>query len=105
MVKNLAGLRKTWVRFLGQEDALEKEMKTHFSILPGEFLGQRSLAGYHPQGCKESDTTEQLTLQKHSLYKKSLTKLFLKRKNRKVGRTEVIAFTSLQDLRAPGQNA
>ena len=27
-------------------------------ILPGEFHGQRSLAGYSPQGRKESDTTE-----------------------------------------------
>ena len=30
-------------------------------FLPGESLGQRSLAGYSPWGCKESDTTEQLT--------------------------------------------
>ena len=30
-------------------------------FLPGEFHGQRSLAGYSPWGCKESDTTEQLT--------------------------------------------
>ena len=27
----------------------------------GEFHGQRSLAGYSPWGCKELDTTEQLT--------------------------------------------
>ena len=27
-------------------------------FLPGESHGQRSLAGYRPQGCKESDTTE-----------------------------------------------
>ena len=27
-------------------------------FLPGEFLGQRSLVGYSPQGHKESDTTE-----------------------------------------------
>ena len=27
-------------------------------FLPGESHGQRSLAGYHPLGCKESDTTE-----------------------------------------------
>ena len=27
-------------------------------FLPGEFYGQRSLAGYSPQGCKELDTTE-----------------------------------------------
>ena len=27
-------------------------------FLPGESHGQRSLAGYNPRGCKESDTTE-----------------------------------------------
>ena len=27
-------------------------------FLPGESRGQRSLAGYHPWGCKESDMTE-----------------------------------------------
>ena len=27
-------------------------------FLPGESLGQRSLAGYSPWGCKESDMTE-----------------------------------------------
>ena len=31
-------------------------------FLSGEFHGQRSLAGYSPWGCKESDVTEQLTL-------------------------------------------
>ena len=30
-------------------------------FLPGESHGQRSLAGYSPWGCKESDTTERLT--------------------------------------------
>ena len=29
-------------------------------FLPGEFHGQRSLVGYSPQGCKESDTIEQI---------------------------------------------
>ena len=32
---------------------------------PGEFHGQRSLAGYSPQGRKESDTAEQLSLRAH----------------------------------------
>ena len=32
---------------------------------PGESHGQRSLAGHSPWGCKESDTTEQLTLPLH----------------------------------------
>ena len=27
-------------------------------FLPREFHGQRSLTGYSPRGCKESDTTE-----------------------------------------------
>ena len=27
-------------------------------FLPGESHGQKSLTGYSPQGCKESDTTE-----------------------------------------------
>ena len=27
-------------------------------FLPGESHGHRSLEGYSPQGCKESDTTE-----------------------------------------------
>ena len=30
--------------------------------LPGEFPGQRSLGGYSPWGCKESDTTELIIL-------------------------------------------
>ena len=30
--------------------------------LPGESLGERSLVGYSPWGCKESDTIEQLSL-------------------------------------------
>ena len=32
-VKNLPAMQKTWVQFLSQEDPLEKEMATHFSIL------------------------------------------------------------------------
>ena len=35
-------------------------------FLPGESHGQRSLAGYSPQGRKESDTTERLHTHFHS---------------------------------------
>ena len=31
------------------------------ALLPGEFYGQRSLAGSSPWSCKESDSIEQLT--------------------------------------------
>ena len=30
-------MQETWVRSLGQEDPLEKEMTTHFSILAWEI--------------------------------------------------------------------
>ena len=32
-VKHLPAMQETWVRFLGQEDPLEKEMATHSSTL------------------------------------------------------------------------
>ena len=56
-VKCLPTVWETWVQSLAQEDLLEKEMATHSH-------GSRSLVGYSPWGCKESDTTEWL----HSLH-------------------------------------
>ena len=58
LVKNLPAVQETWVQFLDQEDPLEKGMQPTPVFLPGEFHGQRSLAGYSPWDCKESDTTE-----------------------------------------------
>ena len=37
LVKNLPARQETQVRLLGQEDPLEKEMTTHFSILAWEI--------------------------------------------------------------------
>ena len=49
-------MQDTWVRSLGWENPLEKEMKTHSSIaweyLPGKFRGQRTLEGHSSQGQK-----------------------------------------------------
>ena len=45
-----------------QEDPLIREWLPTPVFLPGEFHGQRRLAGYRPCGGKELDTTEQLTL-------------------------------------------
>ena len=52
-VKNLPAMQETQIRSLDQEDS------------PGEFHGQRSLAGYNPWGHKESNATERLT---HSFF-------------------------------------
>ena len=46
---------------MGREDPLEKEMATHSSILGLENSMGRG-AWYSPEGLKESDTTERLTL-------------------------------------------
>ena len=61
-VKYLPAMLETWVQSLGLEDPLEKERQPTPVFLPGEFHGQRSLAGYSPLGHKELDMTEQLTL-------------------------------------------
>ena len=61
MVKNLPAVWETWVRSLRWEDPLENRMGSTPVFLPEEFHGQRSLVGYSPWGCKESDMTEQLT--------------------------------------------
>ena len=43
-------MQEMWVRPLGWEDPLEKEMATHSSFLPGKSHEQRSLAGYSSLG-------------------------------------------------------
>ena len=60
MVKNPPANAGDPVRSLGRGDPLEEGMATHSSILPRESHGQRSLVGYSPWGCKESDTTEHI---------------------------------------------
>ena len=54
-------MREMQIWPLGQEDPLE-DMQSSLVFLPGEFHGQRSLAGYRPWGHKELDMTEWLTL-------------------------------------------
>ena len=58
-IKNLPSMQETWVRSLGQEDApWKRAWQPTLGFLPGEFHGQRSLAGYSPWGRKELVTTE-----------------------------------------------
>ena len=64
MVKNPPALCETWVQSLGQEDPLWRRKWQHTPtpvFLPGEFHGQRSLAGYRPWSHKDSDMTDQST--------------------------------------------
>ena len=59
-LKRLPAMWETWVRSLGQEDPLEKEMATHSSILPWRIPWTEELGGLQSMGRKESDTTERL---------------------------------------------
>ena len=67
VVKNLPANAGDAGRPLSQEDPLEKETATLYSCLGNSYLprkphGQRSLTGCSPQGCKESDMTELLSM-------------------------------------------
>ena len=58
-VKRVLAMQETWVRSLGREDPLDKEMATHSSILAWKILWTEEPGRlYSPWGCKESDTTE-----------------------------------------------
>ena len=45
-LKNLPAMQQTWVRFLGQEDPLEKEMATHSRILTWKILWTEEPGGH-----------------------------------------------------------
>ena len=62
LVKNLPAMLETWVRFLGWEDSLEKEMTTHSSILAWRIPWTEEPVRLPSIGSQESDTAEQLTL-------------------------------------------
>ena len=57
MVKNLPAVQETWVLSPGEGNGNSTPV-----FLPGEFHGQRSLAGYSSWDRKDTDTTERLTL-------------------------------------------
>ena len=72
------GLTKSWTQLSDftltfHFHALEKEMATYSSILPGESQGQGSLVGCHLWGCTELDTTKQLSSRSSSKTKKGVT--------------------------------
>ena len=50
LVKNLLAVQETWVQFLGLEDALEKEMETHSSVLAWRILWAEESGGLQSMG-------------------------------------------------------
>ena len=79
MVKHLSTMWETWVRSLGWEDSLEKEMATHSSTLALKIPWTEELGeGYYPLGAKELGTTERLHFHFHIFYWASQVALVVK---------------------------
>ena len=57
LVKNPPAMRETWVRFWVGKIPWRRERLLTPVFWPGEFQGL-----YNPWGCKESDTTERISL-------------------------------------------
>ena len=58
MVRSLPTMRETWVRFLGWEDPLEKEMATHSSILAWKIPWTEEPGGLESMGSQKVSTTK-----------------------------------------------
>ena len=59
LVKNLPAMQETWVRALGQEDPLEKEMETHSSILAWESPWTEEPAGLQSMGSQRVENNSE----------------------------------------------
>ena len=60
MVKNLPAMWETQIGSLGHKIPWRRE-ELPTPVFLAEFHEQRRLTGYSPGGCKDSDTTEQVT--------------------------------------------
>ena len=60
-------MQETWLRFLGWEDPLEKEMTSHSSILAWRISWTEKPGGVQSMGSQGSDTTERLSTCTHLL--------------------------------------
>ena len=58
MVKNMPAMRETWVRYLDQEDPLEKGMATFSSIHAWRIPWTEEPGRLQSMGQKDSDMTE-----------------------------------------------
>ena len=60
-LKRLPAMQEAWVRSLGQEDPLEKEMATHSSSLAWRIPWMEEPGGLQSTGRKESDGLSDFT--------------------------------------------
>ena len=86
-LKHLPAMKETWVRSLGREDPLEKEMATHSSILAWRIPWSEELGGLQSMGSQrvghDWGTSLSLSLSAHPTKEKNIlkTSLWLSRYN------------------------
>ena len=56
-VSKVSAMQETWIRFLGWEDPLEKEMAIHSSILAWKIPWTEEAGWLQSKGSQESDMT------------------------------------------------
>ena len=88
----------------GRSPGEGNEIQSTLVILPGEFHGQRHLAGYSPWGRKESDSTEQLTLSRSRGLHSRQREQHVQRPWGGVFKTLVEEFAEAQCGSVPGKN-
>ena len=67
-VKRLSTMRETWVRSLGLEDPLEKEMAIHSSNIAWKMPWTEEPGRLQSMGSQESGTTERLHFHFHQQF-------------------------------------
>ena len=88
-------MQETRIRSLGWADPPEREWLPAPVFLPGEFHGQRTLAGYRPWGCKESDMIERETHTYTRTHARTHTHTHTHTRYRAVGGEECVVKDSL----------
>ena len=93
VVKNSPAMQETWdaVRSLSQEDPCRRAWQLTPVFLPGESHGQRSLVGYSPWGCKETQLKQ---LSMHAMHEGNKQETGTERTR---GRVAHMAHTGTQD--------
>ena len=71
-VKNLSAMQETQVKFLGQEDPLEKEIATHSIILAWRIPWTEEPSRLQSMGSQESDMTQRLNHLKPRIWGRDL---------------------------------
>ena len=61
-VKHLPAMQETWVRSLGQEDPLEKEMATHSRTLAWKMLWTQEPCGLQSMGSQRVRLSDFISL-------------------------------------------